>query len=107
MAVVAHVRVAAADHAQVPPQRISFLKILLLTQQLWQSFAWGRRSRNARQTRAIVEDFFESVKMLAILPERRARSCPRAVRQPVSSWPRKLNQPSFSGAVSIRITPLP
>lgn len=107
MAVVAQVRAAAADHADVPPKRISFLKILLLTQQLWQSFAWGRRTRTARQTRAICKDFFESVQMMAILPERRARTCPRAVRQPVSSWPRKLDQPSHVGLISIRLTPLP
>ena len=25
----------------------------------------------------------------AVLPERRARSCPRVLRQPASSWPRK------------------
>lgn len=107
MAVVAQVRTAAAARVGVPPQRISFLKILLLTQQLWQSFAWGRRARTARQTRAIVDDFFVSVERLALLPERRARSCPRAVRQPVSSWPRKLDQPSFSAPISIRITSLP
>lgn len=107
MAVVARVRAAAAARAGVPPQRISFLKILLLTQQLWQSFAWGRRARHARQTRAIIEDFFESVQLMALLPERRARSCPRAVRQPVSSWPRKLAQPSHSASISILITPLP
>lgn len=107
MAVVAHVRTAAAARVGVPPQRISFLKILLLTQQLWQSFSWGRRARSARQTRAIVADFFESVQMLAVLPERRARSCPRAVRQPVSSWPRKLHQTSSVAPISIEITPLP
>ena len=107
MAVVAHVRVAAAHQLSVPPRRVSFLKILLLTQQLWQSFAWGRRSRTARQTRAIVDDFYESLEMMALLPERRARSCPRAVRQPVSSWPRKLDQPSHSGSISLRIVSLP
>lgn len=107
MAVVARVRVSAAAHANVPPQRLSFRKILLLTQQLWQSFAWGRRARTHHQTQAIIEDFFESVQMLAVLPERRPRSCPRAVRQPVSSWPRKLDQPSFSSPISIRITTLP
>jgi hypothetical protein len=107
MAVIAQVRTAAAARVGVPPQRISFLKILLLTQQLWQCFSWGRRARSARQTRAIVADFFESVQMLAILPERRARSCPRAVRQPVSSWPRKLDQPSSTAPISIEITSLP
>lgn len=107
MAVVAQLRTAAATRVGVPPQRISFLKILLLTQQLWQSFSWGRRARSARQTRAMVDDFFASVRMMAILPARRPRSCPRAVRQPVSSWPRKLDQPSFVAPISIKITPLP
>jgi hypothetical protein len=107
MAVVAQVRLAAAAQADVPPARVSFLKILLLTQQLWQSFAWGRHARDARQTRAICEDFFASVRMLALLPPRRARSCPRVVRQPVSSWPRKLKQRSHTGYISIRISHLP
>lgn len=107
MAVVARLRLAAADAAGVPPARVSFMKILILTQQLWQSFTWGRRVLNARQRRAICEDFFQSVRMLAVLPERRARSCPRAVRQPVSSWPRKIDQPAYCGPVAIRISSLP
>jgi hypothetical protein len=105
-AVVAHLRVAAADHLEVPPTRISFLKILLLTQQLWHAFAWGRRARTATQTREITRDFFRSVESFALLPGRRPRSCPRAVRQPVCSWPRKMNQPSSSGPVTLHIKPL-
>ena len=103
MAVAAHVRVAAAQHLGVSPRRVSFPKTLLLTRQLWQTFAWSRRGRTARQTREIVDNFHESVEMMAILPARRARSCPLAVRQPVSSGPRKLDQPSRSGTVSLRI----
>lgn len=105
MAVVARVRSVAAAYTGVSPQRISFLKILLLTHQLWQSFAGGRRARTACQSRGRVADFFEPVQMLGILPPRRARSCPRAVRQPVGSWPRKLNQPSHTTPVSICIPP--
>ena len=107
MAVVARIRLAAADEARVPPARVSFMKILILTQQLWQSFAWGRRGLDAAHRRAICEDFFQSVRMLAVLPERRARSCPRAVRQPVSSWPRKIDQPAYTGPVAVRISTLP
>ena len=91
MAVVAQVRVAAADQLAVPPLRVSFLKILILTQQLWHSFGWGRRGRTPAQARAICDGYFADVRLLAILPERRKRSCPRVVRQPVSSWPRKLD----------------
>lgn len=92
MAVVAHVRVATADELAVPPLRVSFLKILTLTQQLWRSFAWGQRGRTPAQARAIYRDYVADVRLLAILPERRKRSCPRVVRQPVSSWPRKLDR---------------
>jgi len=65
MAVVAPVRVTAAAHLQVPPLRVSFLKILTLTQQLWGSFAWGRRSRTPAQERAIGRDYFADVRLLA------------------------------------------
>jgi hypothetical protein len=105
-AVVARVRVAAAEKLGVPPIRVSFLKLLVLTTQLWQTFAWGRSTRTPAQAREICEDYFRSVKALAILPERRKRSCPRVVRQPVKAWPRKLQQPSHSGPVSLRVTRL-
>lgn len=105
-AVVAHLRLAAANQLHVAPARISFMKMLMLTQQLWQSFAWGRSSRTPAQSRDICGDFFRSVQSFAVLPERRKRSCPRAIRQPVSSWPRKIDQPSFSGPVSLSIIPL-
>lgn len=105
-AVAARVRVAAADHLEVPPARVSFRKLLIYTQQLWQSLNWGRRSRTAAQTRDIVEDYLRSVQAYALLPERRPRSCPRAVRQPVKKWPRKLLQPACSGQVTLTITPL-
>lgn len=111
MAVVAHVRVAAADELAVPPLRVSFLKILTLTQQLWRSFAWGRRGRTQAQARAICDGYLADVRLLALLPQRRTRSCPRVVRQPVSSWPRKLDRtpPATSPAqpVALKIIRLP
>jgi hypothetical protein len=105
-AVMARVRVAAADHLAVPPLRVSFMKLLILTQQLWQSFTWGRRTRTPAQSRELCADFMLSVQSFALLSPRRKRSCPRAVRQPVKSWPRKINQPSHSGPVSLNIIPL-
>jgi hypothetical protein len=105
-AVVARVRVATADQLGVPPTRVSFLKLMVLTTQLWQTFAWGRSTRTAAQAREIYQNFFRSVHDTAILPARRKRSCPRVVRQPVKAWPRKLQQPSHSGPVSLLITPL-
>lgn len=105
-AVVARVRVAAAERLEVPATRISFMKILTLTIQLWQSFAWGKNNRTSAQAHEICEDYFRAVTAFAILPERRKRSCPRVVRKPVKSWPRKLLQLSHSGQITIKITPL-
>jgi Transposase DDE domain len=89
MAVVTRVRVAAGETLGVPTLRVSFLKVLHLTQQLWETFAWSDGARSSQLTAQLCQQYFEALRRRAILPARRARSCPRAVRQPVSSWPRK------------------
>jgi len=106
-AVVAHVRVAAAEGLGVAPRRVSFLKVLLATQQLWQTFAWGGPTLTVAQREHIVARYTEKIHLTALLAPRRARSCPRAVRQPTSAWPRKLNQPSQTGRGSLKIVVLP
>jgi hypothetical protein len=37
------------------------------------------------------------------VPKKRSRSCPRVVRQPVGSWPRKLSQREASGPINVKI----
>lgn len=106
-AVVAQVRVAAAEGLGVPPRRVSFLKVLLATQQLWQSFAWAGGTLTAAQCRRILAHYHQRLRDTALLPERRARSCPRVLRQPSSAWPRKLFQRSHRGPSSLLIVPLP
>ena len=107
MAVVVRLRIAAATSLEVPTLRVSFLKILQLTQQLWSSFAWSLADLTPALATTLCQRYFDEVSHRALLPERRARSCPRATRQPVSSWPRKTDQPSFSGPVSLTLLPLP
>ena len=106
-AVVAQVRVAAAEGLGVPPRRVSFLKVLLATQQLWQSFAWAGGGLTPGQPRRIFAHYWQRLRDTALLPERRARSCPRVLRQPASAWPRKLFQPSHRGRATILVVPLP
>ncbi len=106
-AVVAQLRVAAAEGLGVAPRRVSFLKVLLATQQLWQTFAWGGPTLTAAQRAHIMARYNEKIRRTALLAPRRARSCPRAVRQPTSAWPRKLNQPSHIGRASLKIVTLP
>ena len=38
-----------------------------------------------------------------VTPPRRARSCPRAVRQPVQAWPRLLQARSINGAMDFQL----
>jgi hypothetical protein len=105
-AVVAHLRIAAAESLGVPPRGVSFRKVLLVTQNLWQTFAWGHSLFTATQRRHLAEQSLEKIRLYAVLPKRRPRSCPRVLRRTMSGWPRKLSQPSHTGRVSIRIVRL-
>jgi len=102
-AVLAHLRVRAAQELKVPPSRMSFFKLILATQQLWTTFALMGQILTAAQRQHAFEQYMDTVRHTAVLPERRDRSCPRVLRQPVSSWPRKTNQKSHTGSVKIKL----
>ena len=102
-AVLAHLRVRAAKELKVPPSRMSFFKLILATQQLWTTFALMGQILTTAQRQHVFEQYMDTVRHTAVLPERRDRSCPRVLRQPVSSWPRKTNQKSHTGKVKIRL----
>ena len=50
----------------------------------------------------LVERFYQLIGGLT-MQKKRARSCPRAMRQPHQPWPKKRNQPSQRGPISIRV----
>jgi len=102
-AVLAHLRVRAAQELKVPPSRMSFFKLMLATQRLWDTFALLGQTLTTAQRQHAFEQYLDAVRHTAVLPERRDRSCPRALRQPVSSWPRKTNQLSHTGTVKIKL----
>jgi hypothetical protein len=103
-AVIARMRVEAADRLKVPVRRVSFYKLMLATRRLWGAFELlGNAVTGALKTR-MCNKFMEDVRRTALLPERRERSCPRVLRQPVSKWPRKIAQASYTGSVTIRVT---
>ena len=89
MAAITRVRMAAGERLGVPTLRVSFLKVLQLNQQLWQSFAWAQSQYSPALAATLYQHYFESVQRRALLPQRRARSCPRVRRQPVSLGPEK------------------
>ncbi len=86
-AVLVDYRVEAARVGQVGVLRISFLKTLKVVQGLWQFLQISADHLSPAQVRLVVRRALRQIADMAI-PKRRARSCPRALRQPVSSWPR-------------------
>ncbi len=102
-AVIARLRVDSATGLKVPPTRLSFFKLMLETQTLWSTFELlGSTLTHAQWAHAFAR-YLEMVRQTALLPERRDRSCPRVLRQPVSPWPRKTDQPSHSGEIDITV----
>ena len=102
-AVLARLRVEAGTQLKVAPQRMSFYKLKLATQPLWNTYEIMGPTLTQTQRQQAWKRYIESVRLTAVLPERRSRSCPRVLRQPVSPWPRKLNQPSHTGEVRIKL----
>jgi hypothetical protein len=80
-------RVQAAAKGHVGVLRISFIKALNILQGLWQFLEVSSDLLNPDQVKLVVQ---RALKRIAdkVVPLRRRRSCPRALRQPVSSWPR-------------------
>lgn len=103
-AVIARLRVSTATDLKVPPTQLSFFKFMLETQNLWGTFTLLGSTLTAVQRANTLAPYLENVRHSALLPERRDRSCPRGVRQPVSGWSRKVCQPSHVGEIEIKIT---
>jgi hypothetical protein len=99
---VAEVRLAVADGAAVEASRISFVKVLDELRMIWWLFARIGHSMSERQKRAVIADMQEALRE-QMTPKRRSRSSPRAVRQPVCGWPRKLKNQSWNGETRYQV----
>lgn len=86
-AVVAQSRLQAAEQAGSEVVRVSFGKTLVLVRSLWVVLAAGEGIISPSQAAALTDRVMEHL-AATLLPERRKRSCPRKLRQPVSKWPR-------------------
>jgi len=101
-AVLVNYRVEAAAVGQVGVLRISFLKTLQVVQGLWQFLEVTSDLLTPAQVSLVVRRSLKRIADMAI-PKRRARSCPRQLRQPVSSWPRLRKNTYGKGAVDYSI----
>ena len=101
-ALLARARVRAAT-GQTPVLRVSFVKTLELLRPLWLVLALGGDLLSARQQQQLTERFLVRAGRYVTPRRKRPRSCPRAVRQPVSGWPRLLRNQSWEGPVHFKV----
>lgn len=101
-AVLVDYRVEAAKAGEVGVLRISFLKTLQVVQGMGRFLEVSSGLLTPQQVRLIVRRSLRRLADMAI-PKRRQRSCPRALRQPVSSWPRLRKNTSRKGAMNYSV----
>jgi hypothetical protein len=94
-ALLARERARAAG--DTPVLRVSFGQALHVVQSMWLFLGAFEDLITARQTRQIVTRGYDLIGRCLTAP-RRPRTCPRAVRQPVSKWPRLMHNESVEGA---------
>jgi hypothetical protein len=97
-AVLVDYRIEAAKLGEVGVLRISFLKTFALVRGLWQFLEVSADLLGPEKVRTVVRRTLRQIADRAI-PKRRQRSCPRALRQPVSSWPRLRKNTSQNGPI--------
>jgi hypothetical protein len=101
-ALLAAERVRAAG-GQLPVLRVSFTKILeLCLKPMWLYLDLGHGVLTDHQVNLIMKRGYTRMRRY-VTPPRRARSCPRAVRQPTKAWPRLLNTHSIEGAMHFQL----
>lgn len=103
---MAEQRLAAARDASLNPLNISFVKTLENMRSLWMVLAAAGELLDDETAHAIFVRIRESIIRQAT-PPRRKRSCPRKVRQPVSSWPRLITNDSREGDYEFEIISFP
>lgn len=95
-ALLVDARCTASRSGDVAVLRIGFRETLRLVRSLWTLLVIGEGIHSAQQVHALIRRTLQRIRA-AVTPARRHRSCPRAVRQPVSSWPRLLRRRDIGG----------
>ena len=90
---------ARAAAGQTPVLRVSFIKTLELMRPLWLTLALGGDLLSPLQKQQLTQRFLERARQYVTPRRKRPRSCPRAVRRPVSGWPRLQRNQSWEGPI--------
>jgi hypothetical protein len=100
-ALLAVERIRAAG-AHLPVLRVSFGKMLDLVKPMWLAIVLGEGVVTDQQLTRMVQRGYAWMRR-CVTPTRRARTCPRAVRQPTQAWPRLLQTHSSTGPFQFQL----
>ena len=87
---------ARAANGDVPVLRIRFGQVLQVVRGMWLFLGPFDDVFTDRQKNAVIRRGHALMRR-SLTAERRSRSCPRAIRQPVKAWPRLLRAQSVEG----------
>jgi hypothetical protein len=93
---------ARAANGDVPVLRIQFGQVLQVVRGMWLFFGPFDDVFTDRQKNQVMRRGYALMRR-SLTEERRSRSCPRAVRQPVKPWPRLLRTQSVEGPVHFKL----
>jgi len=99
---LARERMRAAE-GTAPVLQLSFLKTLELMRPLWLTLALGGDLLSEKQKHQRTERFLQQAATQVTRKRSRPRSCPRAVRHPVSKWPRLIHNHSWEGPLAFQL----
>jgi hypothetical protein len=102
--VLVQARCAASQQGEVAALRISFRETVRLVRAVWTWLIVGEGLFTKRQRRTGIRRLIKQLSQ-QVNPERRARSCPRGLRQPVSSWPRVIRRRETHGEFQYEVIP--
>lgn len=99
----------AHERARLKPeeslaQRVSFIKTWETLEPLWLILLVGADLLTEAQKQTFRERFY-ALAARQVMPQKRARSCPRVLCQTMQPWPRKRNQKSIEGPFQISVLP--
>lgn len=93
---------ARAAPGPVPVLRVSFVKVLECVRACWLMLGWFEDLVTDRQKNQFMRRAYKHMGR-CVTAKRRSRSCPRAVRQPVTGWPRLLHNESVKGPLHFKV----
>jgi len=93
---------ARAANGTLPVLRVSFVKMLRVVHAMWLAIDLGEGVLSESQITLMLKRGYQRMQK-HLTPVRRSRSCPRAVRQPVTGWPRLMKAESVEGPFEFTI----